>query len=220
MSSTSTGFRLLVKALTLVGPDIQIQGVDGALSGPLGIRRIIVQTDTRRITLERIRLEWRSEQLTNGRLDIDLLAAQKMTIETYIIRQKAERVKRLIRENELSLKEIAERLHYASLQHLSSQFRKITGLTITQFKKKQFTERSYESITRGLSDLKSRGFAHRFETSGKIHLVSDQQLKKISLKDAKIREVYRFDEKPSGFGQAVIFEIEVNDGAKGYMICQ
>lgn len=82
LSSTSTGFRLLVKALTLVGPDIQIQGVDGALTGPLGIRRIIVQTDTQRITLEHIRLEWRSEQLTNGRLDIDLLAAQKMTIET------------------------------------------------------------------------------------------------------------------------------------------
>lgn len=82
LSSTSTGFRLLVKALAIVGPNIQIQRVEGALTGPLGIRRIIVRTDTQRITLEHIRLEWRSEQLAHGRLDIDLLAAQKMTIET------------------------------------------------------------------------------------------------------------------------------------------
>lgn len=145
--------------------------------------------------------------------------SEKMTLEAYIIRQKTERVKRLIRENELSLKEIAERLHYASLQHLSSQFRKITGLTITQFKKEEFTERSYKSITSALSDLKSRGFTQRFETSGQ-NIVLDKSSGKISLKDAQIKEVYRFDERPSGFGQSVIFEIEVNDGAKGYMVCQ
>ncbi len=145
--------------------------------------------------------------------------SEKMTLETYIIRQKAERVKRLIRENELSLKEIAERLHYASLQHLSSQFRRITGRTITQFKKKEFTEHSYKSITSALSDLKSRGFTQRFETSGK-NIVLDESSGEISLSDAQIKEVYRFDERPSGFGQSVIFEIEVNDGTKGYMVCQ
>lgn len=148
-------------------------------------------------------------------------ASEKMTLEAYIIRQKAERVKRLIRENELSLKEITERLHYASLQHLSAQFRRVTGLTITQFKKEKFTERSYsyKSITSALSDLKSRGFTHHFETSGK-NIVLDEPSRKISLKDAQLKEVYRFDERPSGRGQSVIFEIEVNDGTKGYMVCQ
>lgn len=146
-------------------------------------------------------------------------ASEKMTIEAYIIRQKVERVKRLIRENKLSLKEIAERLHYASLQHLSAQFRRITGLTITRFKKEKFTERSYKSITSALSDLKARGFTQRFETSGN-NIVLDAPSRKISLKDAQIKEVYRFDERPSGLGQSVIFEIEVNDGTKGYMVCQ
>ena len=144
---------------------------------------------------------------------------EKITLETYVIRQKAERVKRLIRENELSLKEIAERLHYASLQHLSAQFRRITGLTITQFKKQEFTERSHRSITSALAELKSRGFTQRFEASGES-LVYDLPLKKISFKDAQIKEVYRFDEKPGSFGQSVIFEIEGNDGTKGFIICQ
>ena len=145
--------------------------------------------------------------------------SEKMTIEAYIIRQKAERVKRLIRENEISLKEIAERLHYASLQHMSAQFRRITGLTITQYKKQEFADCSHRSLTSTLSDLKSRGFTQLFETSGK-NLVLDQSSRKISVKDAQIKEVYRFDERPSGLGQSAIFEIEVNDGTRGYMICQ
>ena len=82
LSSTSSGLRLLVKALAIVGPDIRVEGVEGALTGPLGIRRLIVQTDTRRITLEHLRLEWQAQPLAHGRLDIDWLAAQKMTIET------------------------------------------------------------------------------------------------------------------------------------------
>lgn len=58
-----------------------------------------------------------------------------ITIEHYLILQKIERVKELIKYDELSLAEIAYRLGYSSLPHLSSQFKKTTGMTITQFKK-------------------------------------------------------------------------------------
>jgi AraC family transcriptional regulator len=57
-----------------------------------------------------------------------------VTLETYIINQKIEKVKELLVYNELSLTEIAYRLGYSSVQHLSSQFKKITGLTPSQFK--------------------------------------------------------------------------------------
>lgn len=144
---------------------------------------------------------------------------EKITVETFILRQKTERVKQLIRENDLSLKEIAERLRYASLQHLSAQFRQITGLTITEFKKHELAEPSYNSMSSALADLKSRGFVQRFDASGK-KLMSDLSPRKINFKDAQLKEVYRFDEKPSAFGKSVLFEIEVNDGTKGYMICQ
>ncbi len=56
------------------------------------------------------------------------------TIENYIIHQKIERVKELLVYNELNLSEIAWKLNYSSVQHLSNQFKKVTGLTPTFFK--------------------------------------------------------------------------------------
>ncbi len=59
---------------------------------------------------------------------------QGTTIEHYIILHKIEKVKELILYNELNLTEIADKLHYSSVAHLSSQFKKITGLTPSYFK--------------------------------------------------------------------------------------
>lgn len=56
------------------------------------------------------------------------------TIEHYLILQKIEKAKELLAYNELSLSEIAFQLGYSSVAHLSSQFKKITGLTPTHFK--------------------------------------------------------------------------------------
>lgn len=58
-----------------------------------------------------------------------------ITIEQYIIINKIERVKELILYNELSLSEIAHKLHYSSIAHLSGQFKKVTGLSPSFFKK-------------------------------------------------------------------------------------
>lgn len=57
------------------------------------------------------------------------------TIEHYIIAHKIERAKELIIYNELNLTEIAYKLHYSSVAHLSFQFKKVTGLTPSFFKK-------------------------------------------------------------------------------------
>jgi len=57
-----------------------------------------------------------------------------ITIEQFTILQKIEKVKELLIYDELSLKEIAFRLGYSSTAYLSSQFKKITGLTPTEFK--------------------------------------------------------------------------------------
>ena len=58
-----------------------------------------------------------------------------ITIEHFIIIHKIERVKELLVYDELSLKEISYKLHYSSVAHLSNQFKKITGLTPSHFKK-------------------------------------------------------------------------------------
>lgn len=57
-----------------------------------------------------------------------------ITIEQYIIRQKIEKVKELLVYDEFSLSEIADKLGYSSVAHLSAQFKKVTGLTPSFFK--------------------------------------------------------------------------------------
>jgi AraC-like DNA-binding protein len=59
---------------------------------------------------------------------------QGITIEHYFIDHKIERVKELLVYDELNLKEIAYKLHYSSVAHLSNQFKKVTGLTPSHFK--------------------------------------------------------------------------------------
>lgn len=57
------------------------------------------------------------------------------TIEKYFIAQKIEKVKELLVYDELSLSEIAYQLNYSSVAYLSNQFKKVTGLTPSHFKK-------------------------------------------------------------------------------------
>lgn len=57
------------------------------------------------------------------------------TIQHFIIKHKIERVKELILYEELNLTEIAYKLHYSSVAHLSGQFKKITGQTPSFYKK-------------------------------------------------------------------------------------
>jgi len=59
---------------------------------------------------------------------------QGTTIEKFFINHKIEKVKELLVYDELNLKEIAFKLHYSSVSHLSSQFKKVTGLTPSHFK--------------------------------------------------------------------------------------
>lgn len=73
--------------------------------------------------------------------------SEGITIEKYIILQKIEKVKELIVYDELSFSEIAYRLGYSSVQHLSNQFKKITGLTPSHFKKiKNFKRNPLDKI--------------------------------------------------------------------------
>jgi|SRR5690554_1097140 len=58
-----------------------------------------------------------------------------ITIEKYFINQKIEKAKELLIYNELTLSEISYRLGYSSVQHLSNQFKKVTGFSPSDFKK-------------------------------------------------------------------------------------
>ncbi|MFO7977502.1 MAG: helix-turn-helix transcriptional regulator [Bacteroidales bacterium] len=61
--------------------------------------------------------------------------ATLISIENYLILQRIERVKQLIMDEELTFTEVAWKLNYSSVAHLSNQFKKTTGLTPTLFQK-------------------------------------------------------------------------------------
>jgi AraC-like DNA-binding protein len=59
---------------------------------------------------------------------------QGINIQQFILLHKAERIKELMTYKELTLSEIAYKMNYSSLAHLSSQFKKVTGFTPSHFK--------------------------------------------------------------------------------------
>ena len=73
-------------------------------------------------------------------------SVEGITLEQYIIRQKIEKVKELLFYDELSLSEIADRLDYSSVAHLSSQFKKVTGFTPSELKKSREIDQSRKPL--------------------------------------------------------------------------
>ncbi|WP_040496436.1 helix-turn-helix domain-containing protein [Fulvivirga imtechensis] len=73
-------------------------------------------------------------------------SVEGLTIEQFIIRQKIERVKELLFYDELSLSEISWKLGYSSVAHLSSQFKKVTGMTPSHMKKSRQMENTRKSL--------------------------------------------------------------------------
>ena len=65
-----------------------------------------------------------------------------VSIERFYLNHKIERVKELIIYDELNISEIAWKMHYSSVAHLSNQFKKHTGLTPTQFKRLKIKHRN------------------------------------------------------------------------------
>ena len=67
---------------------------------------------------------------------------QGTTIEQFIISHKIERIKELIIYDELNITEIAYKMNYSSVAHLSNQFKKATGLSPSHFKQVKNKKRS------------------------------------------------------------------------------
>jgi AraC-like DNA-binding protein len=71
---------------------------------------------------------------------------QGTTIEQFIIAHKVERIKEMLFYDELNISEIAWKLNYSSVAHLSNQFKKVTGLSPSHFKRLKEKRRPIEDI--------------------------------------------------------------------------
>lgn len=85
-----------------------------------------------------------SEKLNHNYTYLSNLFAEVVgtTIEQSIISHKIEKIKELIMYDELTISEIAWKMNYSSVQHLSTQFKKVTGLTPSHFKELKDKRRS------------------------------------------------------------------------------
>lgn len=81
--------------------------------------------------------EYLSEELNQNYSSLSSVFSENedITIEKYVIHLKIERVKELLSYGELTLSEIAWKLNYSSVAHLSGQFKQITGMSVTDYKK-------------------------------------------------------------------------------------
>ena len=89
---------------------------------------------------EELNFKW--ADIVTGELNLDykylsslFSSVESITFEQYIINQKIERVKELIVYDELTLSEIAFKMNYSSVAYLSNQFKKLTGMRPSEFKK-------------------------------------------------------------------------------------
>ena len=81
--------------------------------------------------------EYLSSKMHHNYASLSTLFSEQegITVEKYLIHLKIERVKELLSYDELTLSEIAWRLKYSSVQYLSNQFRQVTGMSVTDYKK-------------------------------------------------------------------------------------
>lgn len=114
------------------------------------IKNIIIEKIHRSDNLEE-KVNWSklvSDQLFHEYNYLSTLfsSVEGITLEQYIIRQKIEKVKELLFYDEFNLGEIANKLGYSSIAHLSAQFKKITGQTPSQFKNTRAIDKNRKSI--------------------------------------------------------------------------
>ncbi|MBW8327960.1 MAG: hypothetical protein K0M48_01980, partial [Thiobacillus sp.] len=82
LTTTATGFLWLAKQATpLSDGRLVLEGVEGHLGASVRIRKLIIKTDTQRITLQQVRLDWQPRSLWHRLIEIDLLAAQHARVD-------------------------------------------------------------------------------------------------------------------------------------------
>ena len=133
LQNTSDQFKALEHALTTLGFEILNSKQSKTIEA---IKRIclesITQQDSKKSTLSHCISEHLHTDYSH--LSQMFSSEEGITIEQYFITQRIEKVKERLIYDENSLSEIAFALSFSSVAHLSSQFKKVTGMTPTQFR--------------------------------------------------------------------------------------
>ena len=143
---------------------------------------------------------------------------ERQTIETYYIDKRIDRVKELITYDELNLSEIAVMLGYSSVHYLSSQFKRVTGLSVSEYKEKLRNEHHhYKNVSEALTHLSEQGYTYSFNEKNGCLECKDLCVS-FRLEELNISEFYRFNESVDSAGNSIIYGIETPGGLKGLFI--
>lgn len=140
------------------------------------------------------------------------------TIETYYIHKRIDRVKELIQYEELNLSEIAMNLRYSSVHYLSTQFKRVTGISVSEYKAKLRNKYlHYKNISEALTHLREQGYTYSFDKKNGCLECKDLCVS-FRIEDLNISEFYRFNESVDSAGNSIIYGIETPGGLKGLFI--
>jgi len=127
---------LLSTTLAAIGLEL----IDNRMSGTIEkIKQLVIKKAKNEVDEKENKLKlsaYLSMQLHNEYTNLSSFfsSVEGRTIENYFIEQRIEKVKELLVYNEMTLSTISFEMEYSSVAHLSTQFKKITGLTISHFK--------------------------------------------------------------------------------------
>jgi YesN/AraC family two-component response regulator len=128
---------LLKTRLTAIGLEL----IDNRMSGLIEkIKQLVIKKARNEVDEKKSKIKlsaWLSEHLHHEYtyLSSFFSSVEGRTIENYFIEQRIEKVKEMLVYNEMTLSQISFEMEYSSVAHLSNQFKKITGLTPTHFRK-------------------------------------------------------------------------------------
>ncbi|ALU26982.1 helix-turn-helix domain-containing protein [Myroides odoratimimus] len=135
-------FKVFKERLYILGFEFIVEKQDILIESIKQLIIDLVQTDSR--------LSTNLSYLISDNLAIDYSYASKLfseresvTIEKFYIHQRIERVKEYISYGEMTLLEIASKMYYNDLSHLSKQFKSVVGVSPSQYKKEQKFNRNY-----------------------------------------------------------------------------
>src|SRR6476661_7578106 len=125
------------ETITQLSADLHVQGfeiLDSAKSKLIDRIKTMIISKIHHSEVLDLKVNWSDLLADELHQDYHYLSSlfspvEGITIEQFIIRQKIERVKELLFYDELTLSEISYKLGYSSVQHLSTQFKKVTGQT-------------------------------------------------------------------------------------------
>lgn len=144
--------------------------------------------------------------------------SQGITVETYYINKRVDRVKELLKYDELNLSEIAITLRYSSVHYLSSQFKRVTGISVSDYKEVIRNENVYyKNLSEAIDDFREKGYSYNFNKKNDC-LECKDLCASYPIDDLNMSEVYRFHESKDAAGESTLYSIETKDGLRGLLI--